>query len=220
MFTSGGLPNSLQDLVTRFLEKTHLKDLCQLPSRTIIPQFCYRSAAQTMLEINLSDTIDKTEFDLAQNAHHGKVRDSFVFEDKRAVVVSDRISAFDFVLGTIPYKGAVLNQIAAWWFNQLDAIDVPHHLMDVPHPNISIVKNVQVLPIEIVVRGYLTGSTKTSSWYAYQNHDRTICGLTMPPGMKKNEKFSEPMITPTTKPDLGHDENVSREQIFERRLGN
>lgn len=164
------------------------------------------------------ETIDKIEYSKANSHHYGKVRDSFIFNDKRAIVVSDRISAFDFVLGTVPYKGAVLNQLAAWWFKKLDEINVPHHLIDVPSPNVSVVKNVTVLPIEIIVRGYLTGSTKTSSWYAYQNLDRVICGLTMPEGMKKNEQFDNYLITPTTKPEFGHDESITREQIIERGL--
>ncbi len=162
--------------------------------------------------------VEKVEFEGANEVFHGKVRDSFVFPDKRAIVVSDRLSAFDFVLGTVPFKGQVLNQIAAWWFKKLDDIGIPHHIINTPDPNISVVKNVKPLPVEIIVRGYLTGSTKTSSWYAYQNCDRVICGIEMPEGMKKNQKFATPIITPTTKPEVGHDENLSREQILERGL--
>ncbi len=168
------------------------------------------------MNINLNQIIDQTNFEKADSFHHGKVRDSFVFGDKRAIVVSDRVSAFDFILGTIPMKGAVLNQIAAWWFAELDKIGIPHHLISTPHPNISIVKNVKVMPIEVIVRGYLTGSTKTSSWYAYQNLDRKICGIEMPENMKKNEPFPEYLITPTTKPtEIGqHDENISEAQVI------
>ncbi len=166
----------------------------------------------------LENTISEIICSGAENHHSGKVRESFTFANgKRAIVVSDRISSFDFILGTVPYKGQVLNQIAAWWFRQLDGV-VPHHLIDTPDPNISVVKNAQVLPIEIIVRGYLTGSTKTSSWYAYNNLDRVICGLEMPEGMVKNQAFGAPMITPTTKPETGHDEPVTRDEIFERGL--
>lgn len=168
------------------------------------------------IQAALSSTIDQTNFDGANEVHHGKVRDSFVFDDCRAIVVSDRVSSFDFVLGTIPYKGAVLNQIAAWWFAQLDTIGVPHHLLSVPHPNVSVVKNAKVLPIEVVVRAYLTGSTTTSSWYAYQNHDRVICGIEMPEGMVKNQRFEKPIITPSSKPEIGHDENISKADILSR----
>ena len=164
---------------------------------------------------DLNQVIEKTEFDNGQFFHHGKVRDSFVLDaNRRAIVVSDRVSAFDFILGTIPFKGQVLNQLAAWWFKQLETLGVPHHLMSVPHPNVSEVKNVTPLPIEIIVRAYLTGTTTTSSWYAYQHNDRHISGLVMPECMHKNEIFPEPIITPTTKPEIGHDRNISREEII------
>ncbi len=168
----------------------------------------------------LNFTVDKINFPQALAQHSGKVRESFELKDnKRAIVVTDRISAFDFILGTVPFKGQVLNQITAWWFKKLDGV-VPHHMISVPDPNVSLVKSVKVLPIEIIVRGYLTGTTKTSSWYAYQNLNREICGLVMPEGMKKNEKFPEPIITPTTKPtEAGmHDEAISREEIISQGL--
>ncbi len=147
----------------------------------------------------LAHTVSEIHFSKALSHHSGKVRESFVLDsDRRAIVVTDRISAFDFILGTVPFKGQVLNQIAAWWFRSLDGI-VPHHLLSVPDPNVSIVRNATILPVEIIVRGYLTGTTKTSSWYAYQYLDRKICGLTMPAGMRKNDPFARPIITPTTK---------------------
>lgn len=168
----------------------------------------------------LNSTVDTLSFPEAFRHHTGKVRESFILDEKRrAIVVSDRISAFDFILGTVPFKGQVLNQIAAWWFRKLDGI-VPHHLIDVPDPNISLVKNVTPLAVEIIVRGYLTGSTKTSSWYAYQHSDRKICGIEMPAGMKKNQPFSTPIITPTTKPTGAgeHDENISSAEVVTRGL--
>lgn len=169
----------------------------------------------TITADDLAHTIEKTEFDNGQFFHHGKVRDSFVLDkERRAIVVSDRVSAFDFILGTIPYKGQVLNQLAAWWFAQLDTIGVPHHLMSVPHPNVSVVKNVNPLAIEIIVRAYVTGTTTTSSWYAYLHNNRMICGLEMPAGMKKNQILPEAIITPTTKPAVGHDRNISRAEVL------
>ena len=160
---------------------------------------------------DLKNCLEKIEFDNGKFFHHGKVRDSFVLdENRRAIVVSDRVSAFDFILGTIPFKGQVLNQLAAWWFKKLDDIQVPHHLLSVPHPNISVVKNVTPLPVEIIVRAYVTGTTTTSSWYAYQNNNRSICGIEMPEGMKKNEILPTPIVTPTTKPEVGHDRNISK----------
>lgn len=166
----------------------------------------------------LQNTIDTVKFDEALSTYHGKVRETFLLpENRRAIVVTDRISAFDFVLGTVPFKGQVLNQIALWWFRKFDGT-IPHHIIDSPDPNVSVVHNVTPLPIEIIVRGYLTGSTKTSSWYAYNNLDRKICGLEMPEGMVKNQAFEAPIITPTTKPETGHDEAISREEIIAQGL--
>jgi len=170
----------------------------------------------TVTATDLESTIAQIDFDNGNFKHHGKVRDSFVInKETRAIVVSDRVSAFDFVLGTIPYKGQVLNQLAAWWFAQLDELGVPHHLKAVPHPNVSVVQNVNPLPVEIIVRAYVTGTTTTSSWYAYQHNNRTICDIEMPEGMVKNQILPEPIITPTTKPEIGHDKNVSRAEILE-----
>lgn len=170
---------------------------------------------QTTLNAQLGHTIKELPTIASAQKISGKVRESYQSETTRAMVVTDRISAFDFILGTVPFKGQVLNNIAAWWFAQLDGI-VPHHFVAMPHSNISVVKKAEVLPVEVVVRSYLTGSTKTSSWYAYNNLNRVICGIEMPAGMKKNEKFSAPMITPTTKPPAGsseHDVPITRYQI-------
>jgi len=170
---------------------------------------------QEKIQAALGTTVDKISFPAAKSYHSGKVRESFVLDDeRRAIVVSDRISAFDFILGTVPFKGQVLNQIAAWWFQKMEGL-VPHHLISTPDPNVSIVKNATVLPVEVIVRGYLTGTTKTSSWYAYQHLDREMCGLTMPAGMKKNQKFDAPILTPTTKPTEpgAHDAPISGAEI-------
>ena len=173
---------------------------------------------QDKIQSALGSTVDKIDFPGSLSYHSGKVRESFTLpNEQRAIVVSDRISAFDFILGTIPFKGQVLNRIAAWWFAKLDGV-VNHHFISAPDPNISLVKNAKVLPVEIIVRGYLTGTTKTSSWYAYENLDRQICELEMPEGMKKNQKFDTPIITPTTKPTepCAHDEAISKEEIIEQ----
>jgi len=156
-----------------------------------------------------------------EKVFHGKIRSHFPLKNgHRALITSDKISAFDVVFGTIPFKGAVLNQLAVWWFQQMNEL-VPHHFISSPHPNISVVKDLKILPVEIIVRRYLTGSTQTSSWHAYQHLNREICGLTMPEGMKKNEQFPEPIITPTTKPSAEsglHDEAISREEILSQGL--
>ena len=151
--------------------------------------------------------------------HSGKVRESYVFENGvRAILVTDRVSAFDYVLGAIPGKGAILNAIATNWFNRLGELDIPTHFLHHPHPNVTYNRNADVVPIEFVVRGYLTGSTTTSSWHAYQHHSRMISGVEMPAGMKKNEKFKANILTPSTKAVDGHDENISPAEIIERRI--
>lgn len=174
---------------------------------------------QNLIEMALNQTIDEIPDSPTRRRVSGKVRDVFELPgDRLALVTTDRISVFDYVIGSIPFKGQVLNQLAGWWLRKLDDIAIPHHLISTPHPNVSIVRRAKALPVEIVVRGYLTGSTKTSSWYAYQNLDRVISGITMPKGMKKNEPFAAPIITPSTKPDVGHDENISRDEIVARCL--
>ena len=148
---------------------------------------------------------------------HGKVRDSFVLEGgKRLLVVSDRISAFDSVLGTVPFKGQVLNQLAAWWFEKCKDI-VPNHVLTVPDPNVMLVSECEQLPLEFVVRGYITGVTKTSAWTNYNQGARNICGNILPDGLRKDQKLDHPIITPTTKLEE-HDRNISREEAISEGL--
>lgn len=177
------------------------------------------SMSLDIIKNNLDNTIDTVDFLPIERAHKGKVRESFdLANGDRAIVVTDRISAFDYILGTVPFKGQVLNEIAYWWFKKVGELGVKHHIIDKPDPSVSLVKKAKPLPVEIVIRGYLTGTTKTSSWYAYENLDRKICGIEMPEGMKKNQKFDKPIITPTTKPEVGHDEEISREEIISQGL--
>jgi len=124
--------------------------------------------------------------------------------------VTDRISAFDCVLGTIPFKGQVLNQMAAFWFEKTADI-APNHVIDVPDPNVMVVRECEQLPIEFVVRGYITGVTKTSAWYNYERGVRNFCGNTLPDGLRKDQKLDQPIVTPTTKLEK-HDRNISREE--------
>lgn len=139
----------------------------------------------------------------------GKVRDSYIQQNKRILIVTDRISAFDRVLGTIPFKGQVLNQLAAFWFEQTRGV-APNHVVDVPDPNVMVVAECEQLPIEIIVRGYITGVTKTSLWFNYQQGIRNYCGNILPEGLRKDQKLPRPIITPTTKLEA-HDRPVSRE---------
>ena len=146
-----------------------------------------------------------------QSVFHGKVRDVYFLEgDLIAMVATDRISAFDVVLPEgIPYKGQVLNQIAA---EQLDATAhlVPNWKIATPDPMVTVGHRCEPFKVEMIVRGYIAGS----AWRAYQAGERTICGIQLPEGLKENERLPHPIITPTTKADEGHDENISREEII------
>jgi phosphoribosylaminoimidazole-succinocarboxamide synthase len=167
-----------------------------------------------LLEELCAKTLDRTQLDTLGVRHEGKVRDSYVKGDLRTIVVTDRISSFDVVIGTIPLKGQVLNRAAAFWFDKIDGI-IDHHIIEVPDPNVSLVRNCQLLPVEFVYRGYLTGSTSTSIWTAYERGERSYCGHTLPDGMQRHEKLPEPLLTPTTKADIGqHDALTSREELI------
>jgi len=148
--------------------------------------------------------------------HKGKVRDMYLLPGKRILITTDRQSAFDHVLGAIPLKGQVLNRIAHYWFEQTQDI-VPNQVIAVPDPNVTVAQELDMLPVEIVVRRYLTGSTDTSVWTHYNNGVRNFCGVALPAGMVKNQPFEGPIITPTTKSDE-HDAAISPQQIVERGL--
>jgi len=153
-------------------------------------------------------------FDKQTGFYRGKVRDVYFFEDKLLVVASDRISAFDVVLPRpIPYKGQVLNQIAAK-FLQATADIVPNWLRQVPDPNVSIGIRCEAFPVEMVIRGYLAGH----AWREYRSGKRTLCGVTLPEGLKENDRLPSPIITPSTKAKEGHDEDISREDIIGKGL--
>ncbi|MBI2621748.1 MAG: phosphoribosylaminoimidazolesuccinocarboxamide synthase [Candidatus Levybacteria bacterium] len=152
--------------------------------------------------------------------YSGKVRDFYIVDDKRVIVTTDRISAFDVILGLIPGKGSVLNQLSAFWFEKTKDI-IPNHLISVPHPNISIVKNAKIIPVEMVVRGYITGVTNTSIWGSYEKGERIIYGIRFPDSLRKNQKLPNPAITPTTHPEAGskvHDERLTEKEILQRRI--
>jgi phosphoribosylaminoimidazole-succinocarboxamide synthase len=170
-----------------------------------------------LLRAQLSRTLDSTDLGLGERLE-GKVRDSYRRDGQRIIVATDRISAFDKVLGTIPWKGQVLNQLAAHWFTETRHV-APNHVLSVPDPNVTVAREVRILPVEVVVRGYLTGVTNTSIWRRYLDGERVFGGLELPAGMRKNEPLTRPVITPTTKAEKGgHDENITRLQIVERGL--
>jgi len=162
-------------------------------------------------------TIASTQFEIpgATNIYHGKVRDVYTIDDRLLVMVAtDRISAFDVVLPRpIPYKGQVLNRIAAYFLKATSDI-APNWLLAVPDPRVSIGYKCAPVKVEMVIRGYLSGH----AWREYKSGRRMICGVPMPDGMRENDKFPEPIITPTTKADAGHDADISREEILAQHL--
>lgn len=166
----------------------------------------------------MAQSIVKTKFNFLKQKgiYEGKVRDVYNINDELLVmIVSDRISAFDVVLPKgIPYKGQVLNQIAAKFLDATQDI-VPNWKLATPDPTVTIGKKCQPFPIEMIIRAYLTGS----SWRSYKNGSRNICGVPIPDGMKEHQAFAKPIITPTTKAELGlHDEDISRQQILNQNL--
>ena len=159
----------------------------------------------------------KTDFNFPRqkSVYHGKVRDVYNINDELMVMVAtDRISAFDVILPKgIPFKGQVLNQIAATFLDATSDI-VPNWKLATPDPMVTVGLKCEGFRVEMIIRGYLTGS----AWREYQNGCRELCGVKLPEGMKENQKFPTPIITPTTKADAGHDENISKEEIIAQGL--
>ncbi|KAK8798810.1 hypothetical protein WA158_007894 [Blastocystis sp. Blastoise] len=148
------------------------------------------------------------------NLYIGKVRDRFEVDNKVVLSTTDRLSGFDRILCSVPFKGQVLNLTSAWWFKQTEHI-IPNHVLSVPDANVTIGMKCTPFPIEFVVRGYITGSTSTSMWTNYANGVRNYCGIQLPEGLVKNQKLWENMITPTTKSDV-HDELIGLKEIVSR----
>ncbi len=176
----------------------------------------------TLLAAALTRTLDRTDFDALGAKYEGKVRDNYTptssragnGEARRFIVVTDRISAFDRVLGTIPFKGQVLTQLAAWWFERTRDV-APNHMLGLPDPNV--LECIECTPVmcEFVVRAYVTGSTSTSIWTHYDRGERVFCGHRLPDGLHKNQKLPAPILTPATKAPKGeHDVSGSREEIL------
>lgn len=152
--------------------------------------------------------------------HQGKVRDIYFHNNNRILITTDRHTSFDVFLGLIPFKGSVLNLLSQFWFEQTKHI-IPNHMIAVPDPNVMITKNCETLPVEMVVRGYISGVSKTGLWYNYSLGKREIYGMKFPNNMKKNQKLPTPILTPTTKPEMGskvHDEMLTRDEILKNKL--
>ena len=166
---------------------------------------------------HLDNCLEEAHFEEWQQYYkRGKVRDMYLLADKRLLITTDRQSAFDHVLGTIPLKGQVLNRIAQYWFEQ--TVDIaPNQVIAVPHPNVTVAQELEMFPVEIVVRAYMTGSSDTAIWTHYSKGVRNYCGIDLPEGMVKNQPFDAAIITPTTKDDE-HDELISAAEIVERNL--
>lgn len=166
------------------------------------------------LQAALPHCLMRTDFSSLGVKYEGKVRDNYSRDGRRFIVVTDRISAFDRVLGTVPFKGQVLNRLAAWWFERTSAV-APNHAVRVPDANVLECVECTPILVEMVVRAYATGTTSTSLWTHYAGGARVFCGHRLPEGLKKHERLPEPIITPTTKAPKGeHDVSGSREEIL------
>lgn len=175
--------------------------------------------AQELLKQHVAQALTSVDINWSYDRTRGKVRDMFSLPGElRLIVTTDRLSAFDRVLTAVPFKGQVLNQLSAFWFERTADI-VPNHILDVPDPNVSLVRDCEALPVEVVVRGYISGTTKTSLWTLYAQGERRIYGYDFDDGLAKNDQLNEPIITPTTKGGPGeHDERITCEEVVERGL--
>ena len=163
--------------------------------------------------------LDKAVIPELPNPYHGKVRDNYDLPDgRRLIISSDRLSAFDRILCCVPFKGQVLTQVARFWFERTEDI-CPNHVLGYPDPNVVLGQKLDILPVEMVVRGYLAGTTGTSVLTLYKRGQREMYGHRLPDGLRDNEALPEPIITPTSKAfDGGHDEPLTAEQIVEAKL--
>tara|TARA_Y100001935_G_C17311374_1_gene516618 strand:+ start:6381 stop:7343 length:963 start_codon:yes stop_codon:yes gene_type:complete len=163
----------------------------------------------------LTNCITETRISSLPEPYKGKVREVYELPgNKLGIVVTDRISAFDYIMRqAIPFKGQILNKLAAFSFENVKDI-VPTHIVDVPHPNVTIAKKCDPVPIEVVIRGYCTGH----AWRVYKAGGRELCGVTLPEGLKEHDKFPTPILTPATKATEGHDEDISEADILKREI--
>jgi phosphoribosylaminoimidazole-succinocarboxamide synthase len=166
------------------------------------------------LHAQLPHTLQQLDLPALGELYRGKVRDNYSRADRIVMITTDRVSAFDHVLGTIPFKGEVLSRLTAFWFEKVKDI-APTHLLEVPDPSVMVVKRAKALPIEIVIRGYLTGSL----WRDYEAGKAGAYGIDWPKGLEKDQQFEKPIITPSTKAEYGkHDEPISEREILAQKL--
>lgn len=164
----------------------------------------------------LSQAYESSDLPLASRKS-GKVRDWYdLTGQRRLLITTDRLSAFDRNLAVVPYKGQVLNQLSAWWFEKTADV-ISNHVLDIPDPNAVVVTEVKPFPVEVIVRGYITGVTETALWHRYELGEREIYGYTFESGLKKNQQLPKPIITPTTKGGItGHDERLTCAEVVEK----
>ncbi|MFX1358692.1 MAG: phosphoribosylaminoimidazolesuccinocarboxamide synthase [Promethearchaeota archaeon] len=165
-----------------------------------------------IIKQQLDKTLDETNFPSLGKLYKGKVRDNYIKENIRIIIATDRLSAFDRVITTIPFKGQMLNQVSAFWFEKTKNL-VKNHIIDIPDPNIAVVHQCEMIPIEIIVRGYLTGT----AWRNYIKGESTS-GIILAKGLRKNEKLDNLLITPSTKAESGHDIYISKERIINDKM--
>jgi phosphoribosylaminoimidazole-succinocarboxamide synthase len=174
---------------------------------------------QRLIEAHLGQILADATIPELPRHYRGKVRDNYDLADgRRIIIATDRLSAFDRIIAAIPLKGQVLTQIARFWFDATRDI-CPNHVIEYPDPNVLVCRRLAIMPVEIVVRDYLAGTTATSIWPMYQSGRREIYGVRFPDGMRENQKLPSTIITPTTKAfDGGHDEPLTAHQIIARNL--
>ncbi len=167
---------------------------------------------EDIIRRQLDYTLNETNIANLGELYRGKVRDNYIQDDIRIIIATDRLSAFDRVITTIPFKGQMLNQVSAFWFDKTKNI-VKNHIIEIPDPNVAVVHQCQTLPIEMIVRAYITGT----AWRNYVKGEHTS-GIKLPNGMKKNQKLEESLMTPSTKAESGHDIYISREKIIDEKI--
>jgi phosphoribosylaminoimidazole-succinocarboxamide synthase len=166
------------------------------------------------LRAQLPHTLRELDLPTLGDLYRGKVRDNYSRGDRIVMITTDRVSAFDHVLGTIPFKGEVLSRLTMFWFDKVKDL-APTHVVDAPDPSVMVVRKAKPLPIEIVIRGYITGSL----WRDYQAGKAGAYGIEWPKGLRKDQRFERPVITPSTKEQYGkHDEPISEKEILDRRI--
>ena len=166
-----------------------------------------------LIKSQFDKTLKETNLEIpGSELYRGKVRDNYIMPDKRIIIASDRLSSFDRVITTIPFKGQMLNQISAFWFDKTKDL-VRNHIIDVPDPNVAVVHQCETVPIEMIVRAYITGT----AWRNYLKGEHTS-GIILPSGLKKNQKLDDIIVTPSTKAASGHDIYISKEHILKEKI--